>query len=228
MNKAQIGKLLALVACATWVMESQAQDTVDGTVDGPQIVYRNGTDPLIGFYAPANKSLEYGDEIELDGTSRLLSSIKLEYFSSESAGSVIVRVRELKGDPVGAPNTRKPSDILYQSPSISFVNHLNTIYIQDEDIPDGIVLDDKVLVSFQLSGLVADQQVGVLLRNPPTHGQSADDIWLSNGAGDWALSTIPGSSANFAIEVVAVPEPSSFLLAILGGALLFGVRRKRA
>jgi len=85
------------------------------------------------------------------------------------------------------------------------------------------------MVSVQLSGLAAGQQVGPLLRNPPVIGESANDIWISDGAGDWALATIPGASANFALEVVAVPEPATVLLSILGGAALFGFRRfKRA
>lgn len=239
MNKAQIGKLLALVACVACAVELRAQTEADG----PEVIYRNGSDPLIGYYSPDNNLLEYGDELELDGTSRFLSSIKLEYFSSEATGSAVIRVREMNGDllPGTGPMTYKPGSIIYESPSISLVNHLNTIYIQHEDIPLGSRDGDNpllpsgkdpsknsnILVSLQLSGLAPDQQVGALLRNPPTHGQSADDIWISDTAGDWALATIPGASANFAIEVVAVPEPSSILLAILGGAVLFGARRMR-
>ena len=222
MNKAQVGKLLAFVVGVGLVLEAQGQ------VDGPEVVYRNGSDPILGFYAPADNSVEFGDEIAFDGTNRLLSQIKLEYFSSEASGSMVVRVRQMDGDlvPGAGPATFKPSTMLYQSDPIDIVNNFNTIGITEIPSP---TLGSRVLVSVQLSGLGASQEVGPLLRNPPVIGSSSDDIWISDGAGDWALASIPGATANFAVEVVAVPEPSTVLLALLGGAALFGLRRmKRA
>lgn len=222
MSKAQVGKLLAFVVGVGLAFQAQAQ------IDGPEVVYRNGSDPITGFYAPANNTVEYGDEIAFDGTNRLLSSLKLEYFSSEATGSMVVRVRQMDGDPVAGAGaaTFKPGTIAYESPSIDLGSNFNTLVIDEIPSP---VLGSRVTVSVQLSGLAAGQQVGPLLRNPPIIGQSANDIWISDGAGDWALATIPGSAANFAVEIVAVPEPATVLLSILGGAALFGFRRfKRA
>jgi len=223
MNKAQVGKLLAFVVGVGLAFQAQAQ------IDGPEVVYRNGSDPVLGFYAPSDTTVEYGDEIALAGENRVLTAIKLEYFSSEAAGSMVVRVRQIDGDPVAGAGvaTFKPGTIAYESPVIALGSNFNTIVI-DEPLPSPI-LGSRVLVSVQLSGLAAGQQVGPLLRNPPVIGESANDIWISDGAGDWALATIPGASANFALEVVAVPEPATVLLSILGGAALFGFRRfKRA
>lgn len=222
MNKAQVGKLLALVVGVGLAFKAQAQ------IDGPEVVYRNGSDPVLGFYAPANNAVEYGDEIAFDGTNRLLTSIKLEYFSSEATGSMVVRIRQMDGDQVAGAGvaTFKPGSIAYESPTIDLGANFNTLVI--DQLPSN-VLGSRVLVSVQLSGIAAGQQVGPLLRNPPIIGASADDIWISDGAGDWALASIPGATANFAVEIVAVPEPATVLLSVLGGAALFGFRRmKRA
>mmetsp|Transcript_1274 Transcript_1274/g.1716 ORF Transcript_1274/g.1716 Transcript_1274/m.1716 type:complete len:223 (-) Transcript_1274:13-681(-) len=222
MNKAQVGKLLALVVGVGLAFKAQAQ------IDGPEVVYRNGSDPILGFYAPADNAVEYGDEIAFDGTNRLLTSIKLEYFSSEATGSMVVRIRQMDGDQVAGAGvaTFKPGSIAYESPTIDLGANFNTLVI--DQLPSN-VLGSRVLVSVQLSGIAAGQQVGPLLRNPPIIGASADDIWISDGAGDWALASIPGATANFAVEIVAVPEPATVLLSVLGGAALFGFRRmKRA
>ena len=222
MNKAQVGKLLAFVVGVGIAVQAQAQ------IDGPEVVYRNGSDPILGFYAPADTSVEYGDEIAFDGTNRVLTSLKLEYFSSEAAGSMVVRVRQMDGDPVvgAGAATFKPGTEIYKSEVINLDSNFNTIVI--DEIPSPI-LGSRVMVSVQLDGVNPGQQVGPLLRNPPVIGQSANDIWISDGAGDWALAAIPGATANFALEVVAVPEPSTVLLALLGGAALLGSRRfKRA
>ena len=222
MNKAQVGKLLAFFVGVGLVLEAQAQ------IDGPEAIYRNGSDPILGFYAPADNTVEFGDEIAFDGTNRILSQIKLEYFSSEASGQMVVRVRQMDGDLVAGAGaaTFKPNTVIYESDPIDIVNNFNTVGITEIPSP---TLGSRVLVSVQLSGLGGSQEVGPLLRNPPVIGSSSDDIWISDGAGDWALASIPGATANFAVEVVAVPEPTTVLLALFGGAALFGLRRmKRA
>ena len=221
MSKAQVGKLLAFVVGVGLAVNAQAQ------VDGPEVIYRNGSDPILGFYSPANKTLEFGDEIAFeDGTNRLLSSLKLEYFSSEATGSMVVRIRQIDGDQVvGAGDaTFKPGTIAYESPSINLGSNFNTLVIDELPSP---ILGSRVAVTVQLSGIAPGQSVGPLLRNPPIIGESADDIWVKGVSGDWALATIPGASANFAVEIVAVPEPATVLLSLLGGAALFGARRFR-
>ncbi len=224
MNKAQVGKLLAFVVGVGLAVKVQAQ------IDGPEVVYRNGSDPVLGFYAPADNTVEYGDEIAFDGTNRVLTSLKLEYFSSEATGSMVVRIRQMDGDQVGGAGqaTFEPGTIAYESPVIDLGANFNTVVI--DEIPSTI-LGSRVAVTVQLSGIADGQSVGPLLRNPPIIGASADDIWVSSGAADnldWALATIPGASANFAVEIVAVPEPSTVILSILGGAALFVARRRRA
>jgi len=223
MKKAQVGKLLAIVAGLGFAFSAQAQ------FDGPEVIYRNGSDPVLGSFSPATKTLEFGDEIAFAGQNRVLTGLKLEYFSSAEQGSMVIRVRQNDGTQVvNAGNvTFQPGTIAYESEPISLSSGNNTVVI-DQITP--AVLGSRVTVSVQLSGVAADQTVGPLLRNPPVIGQSADDIWIANAAGDdWALATVPGATANFAVEVVAVPEPATVVLALLGGAALFGMRRfKRA
>ncbi len=222
MKKAQVGKLLAIVAGVGFALSAQAQ------FDGPEVIYRNGSDPVLGSFAPSDRTLEYGDEIAFAGQNRVLTQLKLEYFSSAANGNMVVRVRQNDGPQVtGAGDvTFQPGTIAYESEVIPLASGNNTIVI--DEIPSPI-LGSRVTVTVQLAGIAQDQTVGPLLRNPPIIGQSADDIWVADVNGDWALASIPGASANFALEVVAVPEPATVILSILGGAALFGMRRfKRA
>lgn len=55
------------------------------------------------------------------------------------------------------------------------------------------------------------------------------DYWLNNG-GVWTLMTNANSAANLIVDFSGVPEPTTFGLAALGGAVLLGaakLRRKR-
>ena len=56
--------------------------------------------------------------------------------------------------------------------------------------------------------------------------QSFGDYWL-NADGNWTLMTNATSAANFVVSVGAVPEPSTFALAAIGGAALMGINRLR-
>lgn len=218
MKKTRAGNLLALVAGLGVAVSVQAQS------DGSEVIYRNDAVPISGLFAPTDRSVEFGDEIAFDGENRRLSALKLEYYSSESTGTIVIRVRQNDGDvvdPENLPTTRKPGTIAYESEVISIGSRYNAIVI--DEIPEPMILANRVTVSVQLSGLKPDQNVGPLLRNSPTIGQSADDIWVSDGAGDWALATIPGAPANFAVEIMAIPEPSTVLLSILGGAALLSL-----
>lgn len=232
MRKAKVGKLLAFVAGVGIAISSQAQP-----VDGPEVIFRNGSDPILGSFAPTDRSLEYGDEIAFDGTNRVLTSLKMEYFSSEATGQMVLRIRQQDGPQVESAGaaTFQPGTIAYQSDPFDIFSNFNTVVIDQiaDENGNGIVLGSRVTVTVELSNTAQDQQVGPLMRNPPIIGESADDIWIANGAGasatDWALASVPNSVANFAFEVVAVPEPSTVILSILGGVALFGARRfKRA
>ena len=52
-------------------------------------------------------------------------------------------------------------------------------------------------------------------------------VWVRPEDGDWALRQIPLTTANLAAQVVAVPEPGTVALALIGIGSLFGFMRRR-
>lgn len=232
MKTASTRKLLAFIAIVGIALNAQAQETI----------YLNETDPL---GAPAFEPLEFGDEVAFESEweeNFILSGIGLEYFTSEAAGSVVIRVRQNNGP--AHPTlafTYQPGTILYESVPIPLgvVRDPNNpdvlspgdagLFIDGEDITP-VILPNRVTVTVEFRDLNEGQRVGIYTRNPPSIGQSSNDIWVSSqddeGNVSWTLGREAGTG-NFALEIVAVPEPSAILLSILGGAAFFLLRRRK-
>ncbi|NBQ24087.1 MAG: PEP-CTERM sorting domain-containing protein, partial [Verrucomicrobia bacterium] len=80
-------------------------------------------------------------------------------------------------------------------------------------------------IEFDVDGT---QDVGLILRNPPSIGTSFDDVWVNtNDSGDWATRNIPLATANLAAQVGAVPEPSTIAFTVIGALALCGAARRR-
>ena len=94
-----------------------------------QVIYNNTGDPVLGTYAPTDKSLEFGDQIILDGDARIVTEFRLEYYSSEAAGDAIVRFRSNSG-----PNL-EPAEILFETDHIPLEANFNTIEIEGIGVP---------------------------------------------------------------------------------------------
>lgn len=234
MKTASTGKLLAFIASAGIALHAQAQQTI----------YLNQSDPL---GAAAFQSEEFGDEVAFGSgweENFILSGIGLEYYTSEVAGSMVIRVRQNNG-PVRTDlgtETWEPGTILYESEPVSIGIALDpennpdvlspgygSLVIDGEDITPAI-LPNRVTVTVEFRGLNEGQEVGIITRNPPGIGISSNDLWISStdeeGNVSWDLDDL-GTTGNFALEIVAVPEPSAILLSILGGAAFFLLRRRK-
>lgn len=232
MKTASTRKLLAFIAIVGIALNAQAQQTI----------YLNETEPQGPL---AFNPLEFGDEVAFESEweeNFILSGIGLEYFTSEAAGSVVIRVRQNNGP--AHPTlafTYQPGTILYESVPIPLgvVRDPNNpdvlssgdagLFIDGEDITPAI-LPNRVTVTVEFRDLNEGQEVGIYTRNPPSVGQSSNDIWVSSqddeGNVSWTLGRNAGTG-NFALEIVAVPEPSAILLSILGGAAFFLLRRRK-
>ncbi len=233
MKTASTAKLLAFIASVGVAFNAQAQQTI----------YSNDSDPLGDL---AFEPTEFGDEIAFGSgweENYILSGIGLEYHTSEVAGSMVIRVRQNNGPVVsGLAFTYQPGTILYESGpiplGIAFDPDNNPdvlspgsglLVIEGDDITPAI-LPNRVTVTVEFRDLNEGQTVGILTRNPPTTGQSSNDIWVSSqddeGNVSWNLAQNAGTG-NFALEITAVPEPSSILLSLLGGAAFFLLRRRK-
>ena len=213
------GLVCAIAALAT-VATAYAQS---------EVIYDNSSDPILGTFVPEDSTFEFGDQITLAGTERVVTEFRLEYFSGAASGNSVIRFYANDGAPEfidGVPtNQLEPSTLLYQSNPIALEADFNQLEITGLSVP---VPADWFTFTIEFSDLAPAQNVGLLIRNPPDVGVSFDDVWVNVGnSGDWALRQIPLTTANLAAQIVAVPEPGTVALALLGIGSLFGFMRRR-
>jgi hypothetical protein len=201
--------------------------TITSALAQGDVVYDNSSDPVLGTFVPEDSSLEFGDQIVLSGGASLVTEFRLEYFSSDAAGTGVIRFRANDGavDLLGGFETGQlePSTLLYESPSFPLQADFNTLEITGLSVP---VPADMFTFTVEFSDVPNTQNVGLLLRNPPVVGSSFDDVWVRPENGDWALRQIPLTTANLAGQVVAVPGTGTVALALIGIGSLFGFMRR--
>lgn len=201
-------------------------------------VYNNGVSYTGEYLNPGPN--EVGDEIILGGTARTPTTFEFEYYGLNFSGNEQFEVRfYLNNGASLGNNTFLPSTVFYDSgvqtllPPVDPSNR-NTYLLDISSITtsDGL-LPDRFTWSVQYFGVSGGETVGVSLYNPPVVGISENDYWFNNGS-TWELRTnnVAGTAINFGaiLSASAVPEPSTYVLAILGGICGFALvsRRKSA
>jgi hypothetical protein len=198
------------------------------------IVYDNTsgwlTDPAPRVFYATNE-VEFGDQIVLAGTERVLVDLKLDYWLSANAidnENLTATVTLYANDgPEVRPGFNAPGTILGTStgPLTTTVFGYNTLTYTATALT---VLPDTFTYTVTVNGLQATEQTGLLISNPPDLGSSFNDFWLRSG-GTWNVYTIEGGTvpANFSARVTAVPEPTTFAYALLAGLLGVGLMRFR-
>jgi hypothetical protein len=194
------------------------------------IVYDNSTGDLNRTYAPSPdpNGIEFGDEINLAPGDRIITNFKFEYFLSGSASGnesaqLILRANDgpliTRTNPDGSTFTvPSPSTVLYTSPVLS----LQTGFQTAEASGFEALAPDTLTWSVVLQGIDAGEVAGLRIYDPPTVGTSFIDFWQNNG-GTWNTYLLPDNvPGNFAARVTAVPEPTTFALALLAGLSWLG------
>jgi len=186
------------------------------------IVYSNATTYTGTILNPGLN--EVGDEIVLgSGPSnpRYAESFRFEYYGNNFSGNEKFELRfyQNDGDFLGN-NTYKPASVFYDSTLLDLptpTDPSGRATLQFDLTYTAIGLPDRFTWSIQFSGIDAGETAGVSLYNPATVGFSENDYWFNN-AGTWELrgTNVP---INFGASLTAtsVPEPSAYMLAILGG-----------
>jgi len=204
------------------------------------IAYNNSNpDSYLGSVVTFTNNQYVGNQIILDSANLYLTGFSLSYYSSGAvSASAQMDVQFYLNDGATFNGYPTPGTLIYDSGSFGVTNWGNVTLNFDSDSLYGPGAHPLVgalpssnftfVVSF--SGLDPEDQVGVLLFNPPTVGENYADYWYNDGGG-WSLRTnnVAGSfGATF-----SVPEPSTTGVFALGAAVagVFGLvawRKKRA
>jgi PKD repeat protein len=178
-------------------------------------VYNNardfGNEPL--FYPTLN---EYGDEVELAGTNRLIQRFEFLYFGEFhllTEGEVAQakgRIRFYKNDGPDMPdstNTMSPKTLVYESQPFPLSSGYNW------KVLDGLCLlvPDRLTWTVEFINLpgIYGKRAGLVFYNPRERtaediGESFDDFWMKVD-GAWSLYRFGGNpAANFGAQAAAV------------------------
>jgi hypothetical protein len=168
---------------------------------GSEVVYDNSQTYLTNYHPSL---LEYGDEIRLAGTARVVTNFQFEYFGAFlRTGDEEARIRFYAND--GPGRAPAPNTLLYDSGPFPLLSGLNTAPISGISV----VVPDVFTWTVQftgITGLIGDQ-AGLIFYDPPTIGRSFNDYWQYNGS-TWGTKIFPnGPRANFGARVLAFPDP---------------------
>jgi len=195
------------------------------------------------------KQFEFGDEITLAGTARVVTSFAFEYFGDIAPGTgananAVIRFYANDGGlhtPSSGPAATMPGSLLWESAPFQ-VSGLSTFNEVTLAVPN-IVVPDKLTWTIQFNGLsgVNGSQAGLTIADPVTIGAvlptsngtfligSFSDYWGKTDpakSDSWALFVIPPNRANFATRINAVPEPETVALASVAGLFLWLTLRR--
>lgn len=169
-----------------------------------QIVYDNTTTYLDRF---AGEEGEFGDEIILAGTARLLTQIQFEYFGDfAQQGDELAKVRIYTNEKVYDLYRNEPTKVLFESGFFP----INPGYNSRSITVPGVLLPEVVTFTIEFRGLASTEKAGLLLYSPPSVGQSWNELWRRNDEGNWQpiiySRTDPTLKANTALRLTAREE----------------------
>jgi len=208
------------------------------------VVFDNTLNVQPGFGAQTTR--EYGDEIALAGTDRYVTEFVFQYRGEFALGvdaplpTATIRIYANDGPSAlpGQTTAPRPGTLLWESGPLSLANGDNIV-----SLAPNILVPDTVTWSVEFSGLSGTEgdRAALTISSPPTVGGelkggivgSYNDYWIKtdpNDSDSWALRRIDDGQvpANFYAHVVAVPEPATVALAVLGFGSLIWVQRRRS
>ena len=202
-----------------------------GSAQAQVVVYDNTVNKLGSAYTSTS---EFGDEIWLGRTERILSSFAYSYTGTGFDGDETVTFRIYANN--GAPRLDtdppafEPGTLLFSSTDAlpgTTAQGASLTYDLTAGLP--VVSPEIITWTVSFGGIEVGEEAMLNIYNPPDIGQNPADFWVNDGSG-WVLSQINGGAvpANFGALVMAVPEPSTVALGLMAlGALGLAFRRKQ-
>jgi hypothetical protein len=171
-------------------------------VRGSEVIYDN-TQAILGGGPP--ETAEYGDQLDLEGTARTLTSLTFFYYADfEPDAHQVMKVR-LYSNETPYDNFRKtPTKVLYESGFMPMLPGYNARSISNLNVKLPL---DTLTFTIEFQGLKTNEIASLVLSSPPSVGSSFNELWRRNGRGGWDpfLYSITDFSlkANVGLKLVA-------------------------
>lgn len=175
-------------------------------VQASEVIYDN-SNSLLGRYAP--ETVEYGDQIDLEGTARTLTELSYSYYARfQPTGAQVMKVRLYSNEAQYDDYRKSPTTLLYESGLIPVKLGYNSQKLSNLQVP---LPQYTVTFTIEFFGFTTDDTAGLLLYSPPAVGFSFNEFWRRSPNGNWEVirysTTDVSLKANAALRLVAVPQP---------------------
>ena len=185
-----------------------------------EIVYDN-TDPSRYLTNALPIYGEVGDEVNLSGIGRFITSIQFEYYGywmPDANERVIARIYKNDGPSVDIFDSFAPKTLLWQSPGYTINPGPQRVSITNINVD----VPSRFTFTLQFLGLTnsAGERAEVVLYDPPTIGWSYGDYWQRLGLNSflWNIYLTPPIRDNFALRIWAAPTPRPALVVTPGSS----------
>jgi hypothetical protein len=173
-----------------------------------EVIYDN-TQTILAAGPP--ERVEYGDQVDLEGTARTLNSLTFFYYGDfEPDAHQALKVR-LYSNETPYDNFRKaPTKLLYESGYMPMIPGYNARSISNLNVK---LPFDTLTFTVEFKGLKTNEIGSLVLCSPPAIGSSFNEFWHRNARGGWdpfLYSTTDFSlKANAGLKLIARNDPVS-------------------
>jgi len=198
-----IGLMASPVALAEVVYDGMASVSPDKGFNG---------------YTQSKGPFEFGDDLTLAGTARLVNHFVFQYFGDIADNVVAMATLRFYANDADIPGkiTKAPGSLLWQSDPflVEKGDHIIDIGVPNIQVGDTFTFSLEVPT---LSGVKGSQFLLHTSTKPADVGKSFNDFWVKADT-VWSLQRLENGAqrADFAVRVSAIPEPSSVALGALG------------
>ncbi|MBI2950120.1 MAG: proprotein convertase P-domain-containing protein, partial [Verrucomicrobia bacterium] len=194
--------------CLNWDSQVGLKYRIEGSTSGvSRVVYDNTTaSSSVRSFFPGN-GIEFGDDITLSGTERLLTDFRFDYFlSPKASGNEKAELFfRLNDGPGGTPGT-----ILFRSGEFT-LDTSPSGYVIVDGTELGVPVPNALTWSVVITGIDPGEETGLLLNGPPLVGTSIVSFWQKSREGVWTRNLIDEGAVqgSFVASVKAAPTTGS-------------------